>query len=240
VAKITFSEQELFFVQKPNRWNFKDLDGCEFGRLKVIGFAGYEHELTYWFCKCECGKLIRVRGGSLKMGHTTSCGCYLKELNSCLSTTHGHARFGTNTSTYRSWRAMINRCTNEKLDNFNNYGGRGITVCNRWLKSFENFLADMGEKPSKKHSIDRIDVNSNYSPVNCRWATQKEQSNNRRSNILITYNGTTQTAAQWADELGVKRQLLYRRLWNGWDIERAFFQPLQHQTHNYRNLNTNP
>jgi hypothetical protein len=132
-------------------------------------------------CLCECGNKIDTQLTSLTSNLTTSCGCYKKEKVIERSTTHGLYK----TEGYYSWYNMKQRCYNSNLKRYEDYGGRGIKICDRWLNSFENFLTDMGEKPTPQHSIDRIDVNGNYEPSNCRWATPKEQRINQRKNISI-------------------------------------------------------
>ena len=122
---------------------------------------------------------------------------------------------------------MRQRCVNPNHKSYKYYGGRGIKVCDRWLESFESFLADMGEAP-KGMSIERNDVGGNYEPSNCRWATMEDQSNNRRTNRFITHEGRTQTIAQWAEEIGMSRQALRYRLDNGWSIKEAFEMKLNH------------
>lgn len=128
--------------------------------------------------------------------------------------THGHSH----TPTYNTWLRIISRCTKPSHHNYKYYGGRGITVCERWLK-FENFYADMGERPKGK-TVERVDNNKGYSPDNCRWATMKEQSNNRRSNKPITFNGETLTRSQWAERLGIHVSTMYLRCRRGLSIER--------------------
>jgi hypothetical protein len=128
-------------------------------------------------------------------------------------------------SEYRSWDGLIRRCTCSAEPSWHNYGGRGITVCERWL-SYENFLADMGPKPSRKHSLDRIDVNGNYEPGNCRWATVNEQQRNRRNNKLVTFGSKTQCLTAWAEELHLPLYTLSQRLNRGWSVEKAFTEPV--------------
>jgi hypothetical protein len=146
-------------------------------------------------------------------------------------TTHGHSKGFRHTKVYSVWHLMVQRCTNPNCKGWKWYGSRGITVCDRW-RSFENFLADMGEPPSPEHSIDRYpDNDGNYEPGNCRWATAKEQANNKRNNKLISYNGQTKTLQGWADMLGVKANTLNYRLRRGWTMERAFSQAIQKHTY---------
>jgi len=118
-----------------------------------------------------------------------------------------------------TWAAMIQRCSNTNHKEYPNYGGRGITICERWRSSFENFLADMGTKPSPKHSIDRIDNNGNYEPSNCRWVTQKEQMHNLRKNVFITFDGETLVVAEWARRVGRHRSTIGRKLAAGLPLE---------------------
>lgn len=156
-----------------------DLRGKRFGRLTVrkIQRIPFAREVS-WLCECDCGRTKVILGGSLRSGYTTSCGCLHKEIASRKHLIHGHARKKLNSPIYGSWCGMISRCTNPRNKQWDNYGGRGITVCRRWYK-FKNFLADMGEAPPGL-SLDRINNDGNYEPGNCRWATAKQQANNRR------------------------------------------------------------
>ena len=176
--------------------------------------------VTQYVCLCLCGNTVIVRQPYLKSGHTRSCGCLRRDS----VITHGKAK----TKAYRSWVAMKQRCSNPKARRFAEYGGRGISVCERWKDSFENFLADMGEPPTSKHSIDRIDVNGNYEPGNCRWATILEQAQNTRTNRNITFHGKTQSLSVWARELGIEPHTLIKRL-NKWPLETALTTPCKRQ-----------
>lgn len=139
-----------------------------------------------------------------------------------LNTKHGM----TLSSEYTSWARMKDRCANKNANNYQRYGGRGIFVCDRWINSFENFIEDMGNKPGKEFSIDRIDNLAGYCPENCKWSDRIEQCNNRRSSSFLMCNGKTQTIAQWAKEMGYKASTIGMRLSYGWTIERAINTPL--------------
>lgn len=150
------------------------LEGRKFGRWEVLSYVGQKHHQSLYKVRCDCGREKEVYGGFLKAGRTTAC-------NSCATMRHGQARFGTTTRTYNSWKMMRRRCTHKNATGYEDYGGRGITVCGRWNGSFEHFLEDMGERPIGM-SLDRIDVNGNYELSNCRWATTTEQAYNKRAN----------------------------------------------------------
>lgn len=159
-------------------WNFVDLIGQQFNKLTVVAYYGKDNRGgTLWKCSCSCGsgKEVITSTGNLRSGNTNSCGCFQKERASETSKTHGLS----NSITYSSWVNMINRCKYESYEHYDRYGGRGIKVCDRWLESFENFLEDMGERPSKEITLDRIDLDGDYFPENCKWSSKVEQARNR-------------------------------------------------------------
>lgn len=201
-----------------------DLSGLRFGRLTVIRVVGQAADTRWeWECRCDCGRTTKTVRHRLFSGHTQSCGCLFHEARSQslgVFRKHGLSR----TVEYATWNSMIQRCYNTANAYYSRYGGRGIRVCKRWLK-FENFLVDMGQRPSTRYSIDRIDNNGNYEPKNCRWATQREQQSNTCRSVRLTYNGITRCRAEWERVVGLGRGSLASRLKRGWDIERALITP---------------
>lgn len=178
---------------------FIDLTGEKYGRLAVLNIAYKAPDRVYfWNCLCDCGKYCIIRGSTLRKSNgTKSCGCLHKEAVSLIKRKHGLSK--NTTAEYRAWKAMKKRCYNKSYVYYNEYGGRGIKVCDRWLNSFENFLEDMGKRPSNKHSLDRYpNVNGDYEPENCRWATQKQQCSNKRNNKWYEYNGQKMILSDWA------------------------------------------
>ena len=186
------------------------LMGRMFGGWTVLSRATSSHGASRWKCRCECGNLRVVYSAGLLRGTSKSCGCrHAKMAAIVMSRTmfrHGY----TGTSTHRTWLSMIARCTGRYSTSYKDYGGRGIVVCARWLK-FENFLADMGEKPEHL-LLDRINNDGNYEPKNCRWTTRHEQNRNKRNNVWIEHNEKRMVEADWAMNFGMTHSNLRREL----------------------------
>lgn len=199
----------------------KDLIGNKFGRWTVLGFERSDRHGLQWRCKCECGKEKVVLGTHLRYGNSRSCGCLKSELTADRSTTHGHTKNRFPSPEYNSYSGMMQRCYYTKHKRYCAYGGRGIRVCKRWRESFENFIADMGVKPSEAHSIERKNNDGHYEPSNCVWATKEEQGSNTRQNHLIQCGGKCQTLARWSRETGIGETTITRRLKLGWSAEDA-------------------
>ncbi len=206
-----------------------DLTGKKFGlltalrRVPNLKFPRY----VYWECQCDCGNLYSVIGWSLKdkqkKGKIAHCGCLHKELDkprldAC--STHGMSK----SREFKTWNDMKNRCSLPSLKNYKNYGGRGISVCDRWRRSFENFYEDMGPKPHGL-TLERINTNGNYEPGNCKWADADTQANNKRTSRLIEFRGETKTMTQWAQQMGLSSITVQGRLTRGWSPERALTKP---------------
>lgn len=171
-----------------------------------------------WLCQCDCGSATAVHTGNLRSGNTLSCGCWRRAFERA-NKTHGKSH----SKIHGVWNGMIQRCTNTNSASYEDYGARGITVCERW-RQFANFYADMGE--SNGLTLERIDNNGGYSRENCRWATRQEQGQNKRNNVFIFHLGHTKTLTQWAREYGISDNLLRTRfVYGGWTIERALNTP---------------
>lgn len=204
----------------PSNPRFVNLAGLSFNRWTVIAYAGQRGHHHLWKCRCSCGTKAIIFGGNLTRNLSRSCGCYDSEVTAArnrANATHG----GCGTPEYDAWHAIIQRCCNPRSRCYGSYGGRGIAVCDRWRKSFADFLTDMGPRTSPAHSIDRIDNNRGYEPGNCRWAIQTVQDRNKRTTRLLTFNGETLCATEWADRLGINRQTLFTRLRKGWSVEKT-------------------
>lgn len=196
--------------------NKLQLTGCHFGMVIVLSEGGRDkHGAILWNCECNCGNASIIRGSSLTSGRVKSCGCGVL-IAASAPKTHGESHLPL----YRRWQSMLSRCQNPNNSEYRNYGGRGISITERW-QSYEGFAADMKQGFDATLELDRIDVNGNYGPENCRWTTRKEQQRNKRSNHLITWNDKTLPAIEWALLLGIKPNTLIYRLRRGWPIGKA-------------------
>ena len=196
----------------------KNCVGNRFGRLVVLEeYRGSKGHIVR-LCRCDCGVIKEVALRNLSNGTTKSCGCYSKENVSKRNRVHGLGK----TRAYTLWSNMVFRCTKENRADYKHYGGRGITVCDRWLSSFEVFFADVGHPPEGM-TFDRIDVSKGYCPENCRWATRKEQTRNRRMTKKLEVLGVLKTVAEWAEETGVPYSSIISRINKGYAGEEALY-----------------
>jgi hypothetical protein len=206
----------------PTHHGFRNLSGRIFGRLIVIEFVGIIKNFACWKCRCECGTVSVKRANSLLFGGTRSCGCLKRDKFRKLVTKHG----AHNSDSYGVWKGLKKRCTRPDRPDWPNYGGRGITVCERW-QDFSAFASDMGPRPSKRHSIERINNDGNYEPGNCRWATQKEQANNIRRNVRFNFDGEFLSLEQLTQRMtaNIGPKALFWRLKSGWPVHLALTLP---------------
>lgn len=193
-----------------------DLTGKVFGRLTALSFI----KGGKWLCQCECGRETAIWTSSLIKGLTKSCGCTWHAVSG--RKTHGL----TESAEYKVWCGVKRRCLNKNEKAYKRYGARGITICDRWKDSFENFLADMGQRPSAAHEIDRIDNDGNYEPCNCRWLEKAKQAQNRSSNHTVSYQGRTLCLMEWERETGIGWGTIKHRLTHGWSVEAALTTPV--------------
>lgn len=199
-----------------------DLTGQKFGRLTVINLLSEraKNGMKIYKCLCDCGNYVNVRYGNLTSGNTKSCGCFNSDCSSKRNSTHRK----THTRLYKIYYNMKTRCYNEHATRYSDWGGLGIKICDEWLNDFMNFYNwSMDNGYDDTLTIDRIDNNKGYSPDNCRWITNKEQSNNRRNNILLTYNHVTKTVKEWANELGINYYTIIGRYHRNWSDEECLF-----------------
>lgn len=212
----------------------ENLINQKFGRLTVIELAPKKvlpcgNSVTMWLCKCECGNTKVVPANNLKIGKTKSCGCLNAELSSKRRKKHGGIVGNKRERLYDIWRAMKERCYNEKGVNYPNYGGRGIFVCDEWLFDYTAFKEwALSNGYQENLTIDRIDFNKGYCPQNCRWATKKEQNNNTRHNTMITAFGETNTLSQWSEKTGISTDVISARIKKlHWNAEKALSTPVR-------------
>lgn len=196
--------------------------GTIYGRLTVIEYLGHKNGGAWAKFRCDCGEIREFPVAKIKFGHTVSCGCFRREVTGAKCRSHGKSK----TPTYSTWCAMKARCHRKSSSGFPKYGGRGITVCERWKSSYANFLNDMGEKPTDM-SLERKDNEGNYEKNNCKWATIHEQQRNKRSNVNITHKGVTLIAGDWDKKMGFNKGIVLQRIRNGWSSERAIETPIK-------------
>jgi hypothetical protein len=218
----------------------KDISGKNFHRLTVLSYAGVASGRTMWNCRCVCGNPVVASGVGIRRGNPKSCGCFKLDLLIARSTKHGLCK--SNPKEYAAWKNMVRRCTISSARNYLDYGGRGITVCQRWLgdDGANNFIFDMGARTSSKHSIDRIDNDGGYwcgKPEcpecgqldripNCRWATDSEQQWNKRDSKIVSFDGLSMPVKVWAKNLGISYSTLRRRI-KLWPVKRALTEPVR-------------
>ena len=195
----------------------ENLTGQTYNRLTALRRVAVRGKF-YWLCRCTCGNDTYTDTTKLKSGAVKSCGCKRKE--SARRVVHGGAKRGEHSGAYKTWCSLKQRCLNPRNRDYKNYGARGITVCEHWLK-FENFLADMGERPSGKHTIERKNNDRGYNPKNCEWMLRAGQNNNRRNSLHITAFGETRTLADWARHTGINYTTIQMRIYKGMDPEKA-------------------
>ena len=204
-SKGQFAKHEVVGGQTNNQWTF-----IEYSHKNKGGNI-------FWLCRCSCGNEKPVSVHRVLSGQSKSCGCLRK--NADFNIKHGLRKHPL----YKVWRGIKYRCLVPTCPDYDLYGGRGITICDRWINSIKNFFADMNTGYSFGMHIDRINVNGNYEPLNCRWVTPKQNNNNKRNNVYVTYDGRTHTPAQWAEELGIKANTIANRKRKGYPDYEAIF-----------------
>ncbi len=219
---MTYLKDNIVFEPLPTHWRFINLTGKVFGRLTILGYAGIVGNRTGWWCECECGNILKSSGAALTQGFTRSCKCLLRESAIERSTTHGEKSHGSVSPEYISFHGAKNRCQNPFNHKHELYGGRGIEFR---FTSFEQFLTELGRKPTPNHSIERKNNSGHYEPGNCKWALPVEQGRNRRTNHDLTVGGETYCVAVWAEIVGIHRGTLFSRIYTGWCDACAVMQP---------------
>lgn len=215
------TDYEIITTDFPTHSKFYDLSGRIFKNLTVLRFLGQSHYGAFVYeCRCVCGIVIQARAGDLHTDRIRSCGCSDSQR---LHRAHGMSK----TKVYATWRRIMQRTGNPNHVFYHNYGGRGIKVCERWMQSFDAFLADMGEPPTPEHTIDRIDTDGDYTPENCHWATRQEQASNRRNTVYLTYQGQTLRLVEWAKQMNIRPSTLNNRIRAGWNLDKAMTTPIR-------------
>jgi hypothetical protein len=206
-----------------------NLKGQKIARLTVLERVPNDRfNRACWLCRCDCGRELVVATNALRTGNTRSCGCLMRDRAAQICTWRNTSHGESGSPEHVAWLAMKERVRNPNHRQFHNYGGRGIKVCDRWLNSYENFLADVGRKPTRKHTLDRIDVDGDYEPGNVRWATLAEQQSNKTTNVFVSAFGERLTVSQWARKTGVGRHNISNRLKAGWTPEQAVMTPAKY------------
>lgn len=207
-------------------WKAEDLTGQRFGKVTVLSrVANNKHGRAVWLCKCDCGNEKEIPAANLKSGRTTSCGCYSRGLKRKTGT-HGM----TNTRIFHEWQSMLQRCNNPNSQRYKDYGGRGIKVCDEWIDSFVSFCEwSLDNGYNETLTLDRKDVDGNYSPDNCRWITNFEQQSNKRNNRIIECSGEKHILNEWSRITGLRAQTIAWRIDRGWSIEDALYTPSRKQ-----------
>lgn len=225
--RCTWEVHSMSRVKRKGGHQAIDMTGKRIGRWTVLGEAPKSATSNHkrWLCRCDCGTERPLKGSDLRarLHEDRSCGCFARELASARLTTHGN----TNTPEFETWMSMIKRCEHPRHHAYDQYGGRGITVCKRWRESFELFLQDMCRRPSPDHSIERIDNNCGYDPSNCRWATRKDQQRNKRSNRILVFSNESLCVTEWSEKTGIPRRIIFDRLRRGWTTQQALTVPVK-------------
>lgn len=204
----------------------KDMTNHEFNGCTVLKRAENKGKNVCWLCICKCGNEFIARATDIRTGNTKSCGCLNRELAGNRARKHGNR----NSRLYTIWNNMKMRCSNPSSISFKNYGGKGIKVCDEWFDTFESFYKwSINNGYHDSLTLDRIDSNGDYKPSNCRWATMKEQQNNRGNNNTLTYKNVQHTLAEWSDITGIPYDTLWTRIKRGWSVEKSLTQPLRGQ-----------
>jgi len=201
--------------------------GNVYGRLTIISLSHKKNGLPYYNCTCSCGTSKVILIYDIVKGKTKSCGCLHDEMVVSRNTKHNNSIRNKLTPEYKSWASARSRCVNINNAAYQKYGGRGIKMCDEWLNDFSKFLSDMGPRPIG-YSLDRINNDGGYNPINCRWASRREQNNNQSNTVFITYKELTKPLSYWADDLGINIRILYERLFRyKWSVEKSFTHPIR-------------